>query len=91
MAFADRALDLFPKLYFFVPPAGRRTVRKQGYALVISDPIRQLIVAKASASAIRATAVREGLRGLREDGCVKIREGLTTMMEVLRVVVGTDA
>jgi len=56
--------------------------------LVITDSLRLLIVAKASASKIRAQAVVEGMRGLREDGCVKIREGLTTMTEVLRVVAG---
>ena len=54
--------------------------------LVMSAAIRQLIVAKASASAIRACAVREGMRSLREDGGMKIREGLTTMAEVLRVI-----
>jgi type II secretory ATPase GspE/PulE/Tfp pilus assembly ATPase PilB-like protein len=59
--------------------------------LMISETIRQLIVSKASASAIRAAALRGGLRGLREDGCVKIREGLTTMAEVLRVVSDVEA
>jgi len=54
--------------------------------LVITEPLRHLIVSKATASAIRAAAVRAGLRGLREDGCAKIREGITTMAEVLRVV-----
>jgi type II secretory ATPase GspE/PulE/Tfp pilus assembly ATPase PilB-like protein len=54
--------------------------------LVISEPVRQLIVAKASASDIRAAAAKEGMRGLRADGSVKIREGLTTMAEVLRVI-----
>jgi type II secretory ATPase GspE/PulE/Tfp pilus assembly ATPase PilB-like protein len=58
--------------------------------LVASEPVRRLIVAKATASAIRAQAVTEGMRGLRQDGCVKIREGLTTMGEVLRVVAGTE-
>ncbi|MBI1992792.1 MAG: type II/IV secretion system protein [Candidatus Omnitrophica bacterium] len=54
--------------------------------LTISDPLRKLIVKKASASAIRAQAVKEGMRGLRDDGCAKIREGLTTLPEVLRVI-----
>jgi type II secretion system protein E len=54
--------------------------------LVITEALRQLIVTKASASALRATAAREGMRGLREDGIAKIREGITTMSEVLRVV-----
>jgi len=54
--------------------------------LAVSDAVRQLIVTKATASALRATAAREGMRGLRVDGCAKIREGVTTMPEVLRVV-----
>ena len=56
--------------------------------LTISDALRKLIVKKASASVIRTQAVKEGMRGLREDGCAKIREGLTTLPEVLRVVAG---
>ncbi|MBI3330476.1 MAG: type II/IV secretion system protein [Candidatus Omnitrophica bacterium] len=54
--------------------------------LRIAEPIRQLIITKPSASAIRALAVREGMRGLREDGVAKIREGLTVMSEILRLV-----
>jgi type II secretory ATPase GspE/PulE/Tfp pilus assembly ATPase PilB-like protein len=55
--------------------------------VTVSDAIRQLIVGKPTASAIRRAALAEGVRGLRDDGCMKIREGLTTMAEVLRVVV----
>jgi len=58
--------------------------------LRITEPVRQLIVKKASASAIRAAAIKEGMRTLRDDGIVKIREGLTTMAEVLRVVTETE-
>jgi len=58
--------------------------------LVISEPIRRLMVAKATASAIRAQALTEGMRGLREDGVAKIREGLTTMAEVLRAVASAE-
>ena len=58
--------------------------------LTVTERIRPLIIKKASASAIRAAAVQEGMRGMREDGIVKIREGLTTMTEVLRVVAGSE-
>ncbi len=54
--------------------------------LVVTDAVRQLIVSKSTVSAIRVAAVREGMRGLREDGCLKVRDGLTTVTEVLRVV-----
>ena len=55
--------------------------------LIITDSLRKLIVTKASAATIRAAAVREGMCGLREDGAKKIRDGVTTMAEVLRVVI----
>jgi type II secretory ATPase GspE/PulE/Tfp pilus assembly ATPase PilB-like protein len=54
--------------------------------LTVSEAIRQLIVGKPTSSTIRQAALKEGMRGLREDGCAKIREGFTTMPEVLRVV-----
>ncbi len=54
--------------------------------LTVSDAIRGLIVGKPTASTIRRAALKEGMRGMRDDGCAKIREGLTTMAEVLRVV-----
>ena len=59
--------------------------------LVIDEAVRQLVIGKPTASAIRSVAVNAGMRGLREDGCLKIRDGLTTMAEVLRVVAGTEA
>ena len=54
--------------------------------LAVSEPVRHLIVARAGATAIRSAAVKDGMRELRQDGIMKIREGLTTMTEVLRVV-----
>jgi type II secretory ATPase GspE/PulE/Tfp pilus assembly ATPase PilB-like protein len=53
---------------------------------VITERVRQLIVGKASASVLRAAAAKDGMRGLREDGAAKVREGSTTVAEVLRVV-----
>ncbi len=58
--------------------------------LVISDRLRELIVQRAPASLLRAQALKEGMRTLRADGIGKIREGLTTMAEVLRVITETD-
>ncbi len=54
--------------------------------LVMSDALRQLVVGKASAAALRRQAAKEGMTGLRDDGVQKVREGLTTAAEVLRVV-----
>ena len=53
--------------------------------LVMSDALRQLVVGKASAARLRAQAATEGMQSLRDDGVRKVREGLSTMAEVLRV------
>ena len=52
--------------------------------LVLTDALRQLIVTKSQASLLKQQAITEGLRTLRDDGRLKVREGLTTMAEVLR-------
>lgn len=53
--------------------------------LVISDSIRPLIVSRASSTAIKQEAIREGMRTLRDDGWTKVLKGMTTLEEVLRV------
>jgi len=54
--------------------------------LTMSDALRELVVARATLASVRECALREGMRGLRDDGCAKVREGLTTVTEVLRVI-----
>ncbi|MBI2495687.1 MAG: Flp pilus assembly complex ATPase component TadA [Candidatus Omnitrophica bacterium] len=54
--------------------------------LTVTGAIRALIVRKPTASALRQAALRAGMRSLREDGRLKVREGLTTVAEVMRVV-----
>jgi general secretion pathway protein E len=53
--------------------------------LLVSDPIRNLILKHASADAIRDEAIRLGMRTLREDGWRTVRDGTTTVSEVIRV------
>jgi general secretion pathway protein E len=53
--------------------------------LPMTDEIRTLVLAHASAGAIRAAAVRAGMRTMRRDGLEKAARGLTTPAEVLRV------
>jgi len=53
--------------------------------LQIDDEIRELIGAKASSEKIRDVAITKGLITLREDGWKKVKTGITTMSEVLRV------
>ena len=51
----------------------------------LSGPIRRLISTGADTDAIRDQAVREGMVTLREDALEKLRAGLTTPEEVVRV------
>jgi general secretion pathway protein E len=51
----------------------------------VDDEIRKLIISRASSDLIKAAAVAAGMRTLREDGWVKVRGGVTTVAEVLRV------
>ncbi|HEV2447757.1 MAG TPA: ATPase, T2SS/T4P/T4SS family [Candidatus Sulfopaludibacter sp.] len=51
----------------------------------ISDEIRKLIMNNADASVLTQAARRNGMRNLREDGWLKICEGVTTVEEVMRV------
>jgi len=53
--------------------------------LMMNDEIRELVVQRASSGLIQKAAIRNGLRLLREDGWDKVRQGITTPEEVLRV------
>jgi len=53
--------------------------------LVLSEHLRDLIMARESALTIKREALLEGLTTLRMDGAAKIAAGLTTVAEVLRV------
>jgi type IV pilus assembly protein PilB len=51
----------------------------------IDDGLRRLILEKSSADDMRDYAREHGMRVLREDGLEKIKEGVTSVAEVLRV------
>ena len=53
--------------------------------LLLNEAIRPLILNRAPASTIAQKAIEEGMRTLRTDGWNKVRAGLTTIEEVLRV------
>jgi type IV pilus assembly protein PilB len=48
-----------------------------------------MIVKRANAAAIREVAIQNGMLTLRDMGLYRVREGLTTLEEVLRVT-GSD-
>jgi len=47
-------------------------------------------VGRATASELRAQALREGFRPLRQEGLLKVARGITTLEEVMRVVQEID-
>jgi len=52
----------------------------------MTEAIGKLAVAHASSEDVSREAVAEGMRTLRQDGWLKVAQGLTTIEEVLRVV-----
>ncbi len=54
-------------------------------AMLMSQGIRELTVRRAAEQEIAAVARREGMLTLREDGIGKVRGGVTSLEEVLRV------
>jgi len=53
--------------------------------MVVSEPIRALILERASVDDMVAVAVSEGMQRLRDDGMARVREGLTSIAEVERI------
>lgn len=53
--------------------------------LLLNSAIRELILKKASTDDIKKKAVELGMRTLRQDGWEKIKRGITTLSEVIRV------
>jgi hypothetical protein len=49
----------------------------------VTDEVRALILRRAPSHDIRAAAVKQGMRSLREDGWRIVREGRTTVDEVI--------
>ena len=50
----------------------------------VTDEIRSLILHRAPAYELRKVSVRQGMVSLREDGWRLVREGRTTIEEVIR-------
>ena len=77
----------------FYKGAGCEACRQFGYQgrlgiyeiLIVSEAIRPLVLSRAAASTIAQRAMEHGMRTLRMDGWNKVKAGLTTIEEVLRV------
>ncbi len=72
---------------------GCKNCRNTGYSgrigvhelLVLDDEIRDLVVSSAPSTTISQTAVRKGMITLKHDGFRKVREGITTIEEILHI------
>jgi type IV pilus assembly protein PilB len=54
--------------------------------MAVTDALRPLILDRASSAEIGAAAVAGGMRRMRDDGLEKVRQGLTSVPELLRVL-----
>lgn len=72
---------------------GGEACRNTGYSgrmglfelLTLNDPIQKLIQAKGTATELRNAAIESGMELLRDDGLRRMREGMTSLEEVVRV------
>jgi type IV pilus assembly protein PilB len=70
-----------------------RECKETGYAgrtgifelLVTNEKIKGMVVKKSSALDLRKEALKSGMKSLRDDGIAKLKKGITTVEEVLRV------
>ena len=53
--------------------------------LTVTEPVREMILNRASSQQIKQKAVSQGMRTLRKDGLEKVIRGLTTLTEIIRV------
>jgi len=59
--------------------------------LEVNDTIQRLILEKKESHMIKEAARKSGMRTLREDGWMKVKQGVTTIPEVLRVTQEEEA
>lgn len=91
LGFGRRADELSPRLYHAI---GCSACSGTGYrgrlalheVMMVSEEIERLAVARASSMEIMNVATEQGMLTLRQDGWAKVRAGLTSIEEVLRVV-----
>jgi type IV pilus assembly protein PilB len=75
-------------------PTGCRRCNGTGYrgrlgiyeVMTLSTDIRRMALERRPSEEIRDVAVKEGMRRLRDDGLEKVRQGLTSIAEIARVI-----
>ena len=74
-------------------PKGCEACNNTGYfgriaiyeVMPVTEKLAKMIVSKVSASDLQKQAMEEGMLTMKQDGFVKVMEGVTTIEEVLRV------
>ena len=88
-----RPRDDFKDIEFYRPkptkecPEGYRGRIGIFEVLSITETIKELIVKQATSDQIRAQAQKEGMKLMVEDGFIKAGQGITSIEEVLRVII----
>ena len=85
--------DTFKDIEFYRPKSNKEC--PEGYSgrlgifevLDVTETIKELIVKRAAGDQIQAQAQKEGMRTMIEDGFIKAVQGLTSIEEVLRVII----
>ncbi len=88
--------DFDPQDATIYRPSGCRECRNTGYSgrkgifelMVMDDDIRELVLQRVSANKVRNLAVEHGMILLRDDGWSKVRQGITTINEIVRATKG---
>lgn len=99
--FLDEMAEVLGKLYdfgkhknlVFYTGRGCKVCNNTGYlgrvgifeVLVVTDKISRMILGHETAQTIEAQAIVEGMITMKQDGYLKVMEGITTLEEVLRV------
>lgn len=55
--------------------------------LTMSENIQKMVLGRSSTNAIKQAAVEEGMITLRQDGLLKVKKGITSLEELLRVII----
>ena len=94
--FPDLPLDEYPDEEFTLyKPKGCITCNNTGYKgreavfefLTVTEEMKELILDRANAAAIKELAVKQGMRTLKDEGIYKVMHGKTSIEEILRVIV----
>lgn len=91
----DFPVDTGTDTYTLYKPKGCIHCNNTGYrgrigvfeALFVTEEIKKLILDRSSAQAIKEAAVSGGMVTLRHDGLLKVKKGITSLEELMRVII----